>query len=153
FALHRLNARELPAPGAGLSAAARGELLHTALQAFWNVVKDQRALLALDENSLDERLREAIEAALRECARRYPRTLGPRAREPEAERVLALLRRWMEKERERGELQVSHVETAVSWREAERILNFRIDRIETYEDGTLGLVDYKSGKLGAIRWR
>src|SRR5690606_30781811 len=131
FALHRLNARELPAPGAGLSAAARGELLHSALQAFWTVVKDQRALLDLGEEALDARLREAIEAALRDCARRYPQTLGPRLRALEAQRLLTLLRQWMEKERERGWFQVSHVEREVSWRHAELVLNFRVDRIET----------------------
>src|SRR5690606_34767025 len=64
FARHRLAARAPRIVDIGLDAAERGQLVHHALQEFWQFVGGQTGLLALDATALPDAIGRAVDRAL-----------------------------------------------------------------------------------------
>ena len=153
FALHRLNSRRLPEPAVGLSASAFGSILHEVMQRFWQVLKDQASLTALTDQDINELLDEVVTASLTSISRFYPYTMTATFQALEKQRLIKLLRSWIEEERKRGAFSVLETEKKVSWQHASLKFDLRIDRLDLLPDGKLVLVDYKSGKNSEINWR
>ena len=150
FATQRLGARELPAFQLGLQASVVGELLHKVLQQFWLSLRDS---IALGDSTRSEiALQQAITDGLRAIARRYPHTLTPRFRQLEAQRLQALLARWLEVERERRPFQVLMTEYELQWHWQQLQVNVRLDRVDRSEHGLL-VVDYKTGRVKNPDWQ
>jgi ATP-dependent helicase/nuclease subunit B len=152
FAMHRLHAQELPKLAYGLPPSATGELLHRVLQTFWQTLKDSRLLGTLDEASIDAQLQQAIDEPLRQMARKYPATLTPRLLQLERQRVLDLLKSWLDQEKQRAPFTVSMTEEALQWRYGNLLLNLRLDRVDSAANGCI-VVDYKSGRLMKPYWQ
>ena len=95
FAIHRLDASGIDTPGLGLSLQSRGSIVHAALKAFWDRVKDSAGLKTIIvNNELDKYIRESVREAFK---RYYPiEPLSERYLELEKERVLGVLREWIE---------------------------------------------------------
>lgn len=149
FARHRLAAASLEVPDIGLDAGERGSLLHKVLEIFWRETGDQAGLLALDAAALDLRLRRNIDEAI---ARTYEKRLRPSAAllDLEAQRLLLLVREWL------LEVESRRVSFTVEEREKEHRETFggiefttRIDRIDRLLDGSLAVIDYKTGQVEA----
>jgi probable DNA repair protein len=153
FAVHRLKVRELPELQYGLSASAVGECIHGALQNFWQVMQNSARLQAIDSAELAGHVEAAVRTALRIVARRYPHTMTPRYQQLEQDRLCKLLVDWLQVERTRGHFSVLANEEKLTWRFANLTLNLRIDRIDRNEDGSVTVVDYKSGQKTATSWQ
>lgn len=153
FALHRLNARQLPEPIVGLSASALGSILHEVMQRFWQVLKDQASLLALSDQNISELLDKVVTTSLTSSSLFYPYTMTATFQALEKQRLIKLLRSWIEEERKRGAFSVLETEKKISWQYASLKFDLRIDRLDLLPDGKLVLVDYKSGKNSEINWR
>ncbi|HTQ98770.1 MAG TPA: PD-(D/E)XK nuclease family protein [Candidatus Acidoferrum sp.] len=150
FATHRLAARELPAFQLGLQASAVGELVHKVLQQFWLALRDSFALA--DVAVVESTLHQAIDDNLRQLVRRYPFTLTPQYRQLEQQRLLELLQRWLDIERQRRPFNVLTTEYALDWHWRQLQLNVRLDRVDHAEHG-LVIVDYKTGKVAGADWQ
>ncbi len=144
FAAHRLNARPLDEPVAGLDAAERGSILHTALEIIWRELKTQTALLALDEDEQARRVRRAAEIALRDFSEREPLRLGARFCALEEQRLVRVLTGWLAIERERGEFSVHAIEQTSRAEFNGLPLRLRVDRIDRLRDGRFLIIDYKT---------
>lgn len=150
FFRYRLGAMALRSPVTGLDAAARGELIHSALEALWNG-RDQAWLLGLDPLGVDAALTSAVERALTRFAERRPGRIGARTRLLERERLRALLGAWLELERQRPpftvvECEGDHLIDLVGLR-----LRVIVDRIDRLDDGRYVLLDYKSGRQASSK--
>ena len=152
FAARRLGARELAMPRPGLAAAARGNLIHVALELFWRGLKDHAALLALSPDALQQRIDQAAEHALGRFTEAHRLLLSPAGRELELKCTRRSLVRWLELERERGEFRVRATEHKLVMEFAGLKLEGKIDRIDERPSGTL-LIDYKTGRAGKNGWR
>ena len=99
----RLGGEAMDEPVEGLDPAARGTLVHEALEAFWTAVKSSEALAALGEPSRQQTIAEAVTKALQtfELDRRI--TLPARFRELEAARLAKLIDVWLQVEAKRGQ--------------------------------------------------
>ncbi|MES2623920.1 MAG: PD-(D/E)XK nuclease family protein [Pseudomonadota bacterium] len=153
FAKHRLKVKELPELSYGLSPSAVGECIHNALQNFWQVMQSSMQLHAADEDELATHISAAVISALLTVARRYPQTMTPRYHALEHERLCKLLVGWMQAEKSRGHFSVLANEEKLAWRFANLTLNLRIDRIDRNEDGSLTVVDYKTGQKTSQLWQ
>lgn len=153
FALHRLKVKELPELKYGLPANAVGEYIHNALQNFWTVIQSSSSLHSANIHELAGHVETAVTDALRITARRYPHTMTPRYHQLELERLCKLLMDWLDAERARGNFSVLANEEKLAWRFANLTLNLRIDRIDRNEDGTLTVVDYKTGLKVNTPWQ
>ena len=154
FATHRLNARPLDEPVAGLDATERGSILHAALENIWRELKTQQALLALDDQAQEQLIQNAADIALRDFCERDVSRLGPRFRELEKQRLARLLRGWLTIERERGEFTVHALEQTSRTEFNGLPLRLRVDRIDRLRDGRFLIIDYKTknGNCSVNEW-
>ncbi|WP_265946354.1 PD-(D/E)XK nuclease family protein [Dechloromonas sp. A34] len=142
----RLGAEAMEAPVEGLDPAARGTLVHEALEAFWTAVHSSQALAALGEAARRQAIAEAVTKALQsfELDRRV--TLPARFRELEAARLEKLLEVWLAVETKRGvDFEVIACEQPAEV-EIEGIkVRMVVDRIDQLADGRQVIIDYKTG--------
>lgn len=152
FGLHRLHAASLPIPVPGLDAPTRGRLLHAALAAFWRGLSSQTALRALDTAALHARVVTSASESLDALAARQPHLLGPQLRALEHERLLRAIHAWLEVEDARPPFTVLTVETEGELSVSGLQVTVRPDRVDRLADGSLAIIDYKTGKVSAAAW-
>jgi exodeoxyribonuclease-5 len=136
----------MDAPVEGLDPAARGTLVHEALEAFWTAVRSSDALAALGEIARQQAIAEAVIQALQhfELDRRI--TLPARFRELEAARLAKLIEVWLQVEAMRGQSFEVVACEAPAEVEIEGIkVRMIVDRIDQLADGRQVIIDYKTG--------
>ena len=152
FARRRLQVEALPEASVGLSSAERGSLLHSALYILWGELGDSSALAALQPAAGQRLVSDAVEGALQTLPAR--RRAGQLAFiELERQRLQELLGEWLAVER-------SRVEAFTVYRREEGIqlvldrleVSLRVDRIDQLQDGSLVVIDYKSGQGSVSDW-
>ena len=148
FAELRLGGRELDTTEPGFDAVESGNVLHSALQAFWTTVKTQTSLRNMDAAARDAALTAAIDQAATDH-RLHPDSPWDLAYlAVQKERMRRLLTRWLDFELERGPFTVFAMEEKQTVPVGPLQLSVRIDRIDTLPEGGYALIDYKTG-LGA----
>lgn len=152
FAHHRLRAERLDVPDIGIDNMSRGTLAHTVLELFWDKVGDQDTLLLLDASALNEHLYEAADRALDRLERERRYNLPAHQRQIERQRLISLLRQWLELERRRGSFCVVALEKSYKLKIGNLMIRTRIDRIDELDDGTCAIIDYKTGRPDPLQW-
>ena len=155
FATARLGAQDWEPAEVGLSAAQRGQLLHAVLHAIWAGppagIRSLDDLLALPDRRsfvkchVQKVLREEVPAAVRDnMPRRYL--------DLEEQRLVGVLTEWLTFEASRVPFTVSETEARHKINLAGFTLNMRLDRIDRLNDGSLLVVDYKTGNVSPRDW-
>ncbi|MEW5973629.1 MAG: PD-(D/E)XK nuclease family protein [Pseudomonadota bacterium] len=152
FAELRLAARPLEEPDLGPDARVRGVLLHALLERVWGELRDQAGLLALDDETLDARVREHAREAVAEEARRRRNLWPERLQRLEVERLTGLALEWLAIERERPPFTVEAREQARTVGIAGLQLHVKLDRVDRLADGGLMIIDYKTGRASIGDW-
>lgn len=140
FAEFRLMAKELKQPESGISKVKRGILIHRALEKFWQEIKTHQNLCRLTQASLAQAITTSVEFALGK------EKLSQSLYYLEKQCLIRLLVRWLEIEKTRPAFQVVAVEKTVETNLGALQIKLRIDRIDKLTNGSLLLIDYKSGK-------
>jgi len=146
----RLGARALEEPGLGVDAAERGDLLHAALAHLWRALGDHGALRALDDAGLRTAIRSAVSAAL-VAARRNASDVLRHLLDLEAEWLEARVLEMVEADRARPPFVVEAVERACTGHIGELTLELRPDRVDRLADGSLAVIDYKTGAQAEVK--
>lgn len=152
FARHRLHAESIAVTDIGLDAAARGSLAHNVLQGLWQRLRSQAALNALDPAQCQALVKDVVMDALRQQAGRQPESLSSTFRELEAERLQQLTQDWLAHERSRPAFKIHEIEEWHRIRFAGLELLMRIDRVDELDDGSLFIIDYKTGQTNLKQW-
>lgn len=152
FAIWRLGARDSTPPRPGLDVRDRGSLLHRALELFWRDLPDQAALLALDPTALAARVATATEQAMEAWQQRHRLGLSKAAARLEKICLKRALMQWLALEKERPPFRISSLETEVEMQFGPLRLTGKIDRVDTLEDGSTLLIDYKTGAASRSDW-
>lgn len=155
FASARLGARDWEAAEAGLTAAQRGTLLHAVLHSVWSGPPE--GLRSLNELLA---LRDRADFVRRHVERVFDKTLpsGAHERMPrrylalEQKRLASLVSEWLAYEATRVDFAVKSTELESPVSIEGLALRLRMDRIDELNDGTLLIVDYKSGDLSPKAW-
>ena len=152
FAYLRLGARPFDQVKDGLGPAERGTMLHAALEKLWQEVKGLNHWLSLDAEERNKVLAQSAESAVAEVRRERPDVVRGMMVRLEEERLKKLLWEWMELEESRSPFEVVATEEKVEIQFAG--LNFRatIDRVDRLADGSLAVVDYKTGNPRIQDW-
>lgn len=152
FAELRLDAEPLETLQSGLAAKERGTLLHATLEHVWRTLRTQQALLDSAPEELEDLAREAAEHAVQSLAVFRPDLLHGRFRTLERDRLARLALEWLDVERERGPFEVLAFEQAVKVELAGLEFETKIDRLDRLGDGSLAVVDYKTGLPSVRNW-
>jgi probable DNA repair protein len=156
FARARLAADGWEAAESGLTAAQRGQLLHAVLHSIWggppegigsldDLKKKLPELTSFVEDHVRRVARERMPAGARE---RMPR----RYLELEEEHLTALVSEWLRYEAFRAEFQVVGTEVKREVAVEGLLMDLRLDRIDRLNDGSLLVIDYKTGNVSARSW-
>ena len=141
FAIHRLGARELEEAELGVSPRERGNAVHSALQLLWEQLRSQEALKDLSSSALESLIHACAQKAIldkSDAPERFQRL--------ELNRLTRLLADWLQQERARPPFQLEQSEMDQQVPMGELLLKIRPDRVDRYADGSLAILDYKTGK-------
>ena len=155
FATSRLGGEEWEPAEAGLTALERGNLLHAVMQAIWGGpprgirtfdelqgIPDRRAFVAA---RVDDVMRfELPDAAREQMPQRYL--------DLEAKRLTRLVTEWLDYEAARAPFTVVGTELKTLVDVGGLRLEVRLDRIDRLNDGSLLVVDYKTGDINPKVW-
>ena len=140
----RLGASALEEPQLGLDPTTRGNLVHEMFATLWDGVRSSAAMQALPAGERVARIRAAIADGL-----------APLRRDADGVRLrlLDLEARWLERhalllleaDLERPPFDIEHVETPHVVAIGGLSLNLRVDRVDRLPDGSLAVIDYKTG--------
>jgi len=152
FARHRLGARALPEFESGLTSRARGTALHIALQSIWQELASLDGLLQAAKRKVSQVIENGIVNAISWLRRNYPETLTPSIAEIEALRLRSLLEDYLLAEKSRSPFTVLATEKSSRLAFDKFSLELTLDRIDQLTDGSLVLIDYKTGKQINDKW-
>jgi probable DNA repair protein len=146
----RLGARALEEPGVGVDAAGRGDLVHKTLALLWLELGDQQTLNALDTPGVRAAVRRAVASALEE-AQRSADDLMRHLLDLEADWLEARVLEMVDVDRARAPFVVEAVEAPRQARIGVLTLDLRLDRVDRLSDGSLAVIDYKTGASAEIK--
>ena len=143
----RLRARPLGEPSFAPDAALNGALIHALLQRTWQHLRNARTLARHDNDALETMIRPLAEATLADIGRRRPDLYTPRFKAIETTRLTRLLIAWLTHERERTQdFEVIALEQDQPIEIGGLRLKTRADRVDRLADGSLAVIDYKTGR-------
>lgn len=154
FARARLGAQGWQPAEAGLSAAQRGTLLHAAMQTIWSGpphgVRSRQDLLRLTDmrTFVEEHVEQVFATHLPPSTQQMPR----RYLELEKLRFTRLITEWLDYETAREDFVVVDAESKTQAHVAALTLSLKLDRLDRLSDGSLLVVDYKSGDVSPKSW-
>jgi ATP-dependent helicase/nuclease subunit B len=156
FASARLGAQGWNAAEPCLTAAQRGQLLHAVLHSVWGGAETGGIRTLRELKSIADRtafvaahVSQASQSALnRSVCERLPQ----RYLEMEERRLTSLIGEWLEYELARVEFAVVETEAKRNVPVAGLQFDLRLDRIDRLSDGTLLVIDYKTGQVTPKAW-
>jgi len=149
FASNRLGADGLETPADGISPMLHGSLVHSVLEHFWIETKTQAALLTLDEESLNRRVRKHVDFVTFEERGLKQR---PAFRGVEADRVHRHVMDYLAIERDREDFEVVGFEKEILPVIEGQPIRLIIDRVDKLPSGEEIIIDYKTGKVEPKKW-
>jgi probable DNA repair protein len=147
----RLDAESLEQPRPGISPMDSGAVAHVALQSLWEEWRDSESLAALNEDELIDRVRTAVRQA---CQRELPghSPMDETLRELETARTTDRLVCLLAQDRERAAFAAVRVEKSTEREFAGVRFRLQADRVDQLADGSLLLIDYKTGAVSLRDW-
>ena len=155
FATARLDAKGWEAAQAGLTAPQRGQLLHAVLHAVWagppRGIRSHAELLALPDREAwgAGHVQRACESELHPSLRER---MPARYLELEQQRLTRLVSAWLEYEAARVPFEVLETEAGRPVSLAGLDFDLRLDRLDRLNDGSVLVIDYKSGDVSPKAW-
>ena len=156
FATSRLGAQDWEPAEAGLTAQERGLLLHEVLHSVWHGppegISTQKDLLQNPEGLRLFVARHVHRVLLDKLPERAHGFMPKRYLELEQTRLISLVTEWLQYESTRVPFTVAETEKKTGASIAGLALNLRLDRIDRLNDGSLLIIDYKSGDVSPKSW-
>jgi ATP-dependent helicase/DNAse subunit B len=155
FATARLGAQDWKPAEAGLTASERGLLLHDVLHAIWGGppegIRTHAELVAIPD--LDSFVEHHVHHVLsQKFPSRARESMPKRYLELEEARLVDLVTEWLKYESARVPFTVVETEQKDTVAIAGLSLNLRLDRIDRLNDGSLLVIDYKTGDVSPKSW-
>jgi len=155
FATARLGAQSWNAAEAGLTPSQRGQLLHDVLHSVWagqpRGIRSHAELknIADLKQFVSNHVQDVFEAQLRPALRER---MPPRYLRLEQERLVRLVTAWLEYESTRVPFDVLETEAGHNVELAGLTFKLRLDRMDRLNDGSVLVIDYKSGIVNPKSW-
>lgn len=150
FAEIRLQAKSFDDAGIGLRSTDRGNIVHHALELFWQDIHDSKQLSELSDHDLKNIIQRVAQCAIESFTEQSIQT--KRYYELECKRLTHLLYDWLQIEKMRPPFRViaQEKEHSITLGQGHIPITMRVDRIDELMDGTYLIIDYKTGKDNEI---
>ena len=144
WAIHRLNLPDRISPHRLPNVMDRGTDVHELTEKLLKTAKNRKEICQLEPKEIAE----AVDQVLKKRKRRLPACFIDRERE----RLIKLALRWIEFEGNREDFSVTALEKKFSTTIAGLDLSLRVDRIDTTEELSCLIIDYKTGTASPNSW-
>jgi probable DNA repair protein len=151
FAHHRLAARGLEEPEAGLDMRERGNMVHSCLEKVWKRVKTHQQLVELTDKEQANIIEGAVDEIVKLESHYKPILIGNFG-VLEAQRLRALVSEWLQLDKARESFTIVKTEFKQAISVGDLSINTTIDRVDKLDDGSMAIIDYKTGKVSASSW-
>jgi probable DNA repair protein len=152
FARHRLGARSLAEPEIGLNPMERGQLVHDCLQLFWEKISTHKELIELTGGALALHINQCAARVIKRFQAKRPFTATARFMLIEQNRLQTMMHEWLSLERQRQPFTVLEREQKHFCSIEGLMIQTRMDRVDQLPDGSLIVIDYKTGKVALASW-
>jgi probable DNA repair protein len=152
FATIRLKATGLKTPVIGIPAVTKGILIHHVLFALWGELKDQHALTALTDDALTDRINTQIDNTFAEHPYEMQQPHNQYFYQVEKKRLRMLIKQWLTFEKTRPYFRVVEREVECNVTINQLPIKIRLDRVDQLSDGSLFIIDYKTGLNSIAGW-
>ncbi len=152
FARGRLGIRDLERFPAGLTPAMRGTLLHDALESLYAAMPAQVDIAAWSQAEREQRVRKAVTRATAPMRRAADEVLQ-RLLDIEGRRMAGLLHDVIDYDLERQPFAIAIIEERLEYRRSGVRLRLRADRVDRLSDGSVMIIDYKTGRARSLLTR
>lgn len=152
YARYRLAARQLDEAEEGLNALERGSLVHAILEKFWRELKTEKTMRSMSDERKSKVIRKVVCEALEAFMHRNSILYSEGFKANEQARHEALLFDWLKEEEKRAEFVKTEVEVPLDIQVGRLKMEVKIDRIDHYPDGSVAVVDYKTGRCSPNDW-
>ncbi len=142
---YRLNLYPLQTDDLGVSFMDRGNIFHKVMQIIWQHLKTQRALLNLLDTELHSLVDRTITTTLNIESKHLYLLNHQGFFESEQSRLKSLVLSALEFDKKRVAFEVIATEAKRQVEVGGLLLNISIDRIDQLDDGSLIIIDYKTG--------
>jgi len=146
FATIRLKAKALNDPVIGIPVVIKGIIIHQVLFEIWEYLKDQNTLLALTEEALDALIQQKIEKTFITQLAKTESKENSYFFSIEKKRLQLLIKNWLTHEKSRPAFRIKSLEESCQIHINQLPLKIRLDRVDELTDGSLLLIDYKTGE-------
>ena len=145
FVQGRLGARRLDLQATGIPALLRGNLVHDTMFRLYQDIVNGAALRALSDEELHARIAAAADGAMQRHVRNSDAVLRSLLL-LERERLVDLVSAFVALDRGRGDFEVADLEGELAFEHRNLRLRLRYDRIDRFDDGSIAIIDYKTGR-------
>ncbi|EKD76823.1 MAG: hypothetical protein ACD_42C00590G0001 [uncultured bacterium] len=152
FATIRLQAKALNNPSIGIQPVIKGILVHDILFKLWGEIKDQQLLTELTDESLTQLIQHNIDKTFSETDYQTHQPHNHYFFTVEKKRLCTVIKEWLLLEKTRPYFRVLARETECHLTIAQLPIKIRLDRIDQLNDGSLFLMDYKTGLNSINGW-
>lgn len=130
----------------------QGMFAHRTLELFWKETRSLEGLLSLSKEALAGRIGDCAREALAEFPAGQGDVLADAQLDAEFLRLSQLLGNWLELEKQRQPFTILETERRQTVDLGSIELRIRPDRIDQLADGSLALIDYKTGRAKRSMW-
>ena len=151
FAHHRLRANAMEEPEPGIDARLRGSLVHRCLENVWQRIGSHQALCVLSADEQVGLVESVVKTVIQQESIRTP-ILKKAFGQLESQRITQLLLDWLSIDAQREPFDVTATELNQTLTVGQLHLNTVIDRVDTLQDGSTAIIDYKTGESSINKW-
>lgn len=150
FATLRLKSKGISEPEMGLNALEKGIITHTVLELFWCTTKTQEKLLEYGDEELDRLIKWCIKKAIEKTLDH--RNIAKTLIRLEKERLLQIIKQWLEIEKNRKPFKISTLEKWQKTKIGHIAVTMKADRIDQLDNDHSVVIDYKTGQTNISAW-
>ena len=135
----------------GVDARDRGTWLHNAMEIIWNELGSQDNLLKLEREERLALVRNAVSESHERLKSNLYANAVPEIVQIEFDKLISQIEEWLEIDCQKAPFSVAtEVDKKLQLNDLE--FSFKVDRIDSFEDGRTEIIDYKTGTVDIKKW-
>ncbi|MET1256069.1 PD-(D/E)XK nuclease family protein [Aliikangiella maris] len=135
----------------GIDAKIKGAWLHQTMELIWQTLQTHDALMSLSELALEDLIKNCLKQTQQQLNAQLHALAPPKVIELEFTRLYQLILQWFKIEKQRAPFTVE-TEVGKTLTLGPLKFSFRIDRIDYLDDGSIEIIDYKTGQSHFKKW-